>query len=71
MGMTLAALQVARWYDLRRNFRPRCAELIAEIRVLREDFRDGSRSLRTEFHKDAPGCRSDDRDDFADQRKGV
>ena len=47
VGVTLAALILAYWYDMRRNFRTLSAESRAEIQVLREDLRADNRGLRT------------------------
>ena len=47
VGAIMAALILAYWYDMRRNFRTLSAETRAEIQGLREDLRADNRGLRT------------------------
>ena len=71
MGAILAGMLVAQWYDTRRNFDTRRAEVLAEVQGLRRDFQDGIRSLRTEFRAAAQRSRQEDRGDFADSHNDI
>ena len=71
VGAILAALIVAHWYDMRRNFRALRAEVRAEIQGLREDLRADIRHLRTGLRADFQGLRQEIRADLQNLRADV
>ena len=71
VGVTLAALILAYWYDMRRNFRTLSAETRAEIQGLCEDLRANIWSLRTGGRADLEGFRQEVRADIQNVRVKV
>ena len=68
VGAILAALIVAHWYEMRRDFRALRAEIRAEIQGLREDLRADIQGFRQEFRADIQDLRQGVRADVAHVR---